>query len=94
MYGAFDGLCSEVGFQAVDTNVHCREAISILQRQHFDITGFDTEEDSASYPSGCYIHSNKYAYWNTHPTGSSHICGDCQSICKTKRKYCKTLSIC
>ena len=84
MYGAFTGFCSDLGFQNVINFDECKEAFSQLEHD-LELTG-SAQENMKSYPRGCYIHSSdaggKRVYWNTHPTGSSSLCGNCQAICE------------
>ena len=80
MYGAFTGFCSDLGVQNVINFDECKEATSQLEHD-LELKG-SAQENSKSYPRGCYIYSSKLVYWNTHPTGSSSLCGNCQAICE------------
>ena len=79
-----------MGFQGVNNFGECQEAYhSMLEIKHKGLE----EENSKSYPPGCYIHANNIVYWNSHPTGLSSLCSGCRSICKEEGKQCGKCSL-
>ena len=76
------GTCSDAGKLLLGHEKECRGVAELIGADKFEII---KGSGIASFPRGCYLHTNKTVYWNPHETGEKNDLA--QAICSTHGSY-------
>ena len=76
------GNCSDIGKLLLGNEKECRGVAGLVGAVEFEII---TGSGIASFPSGCFMHTNKTVFWNPHETGRKNDLA--QAICSTHGSF-------
>ena len=76
------GNCSDIGKLLLGNEKECRGVAGLIGAVEFDII---TGSGNASFPRGCFMHTNKTVFWNPHETGRKNDLA--QAICSTHGSF-------